>query len=615
MSPAPDGPASTVDGRAFPAGGPAGRGTRLARPAPPARTALAGLSAAALGVGAGQALALLIAPAAGPVNAVAEQVVALTPPALAGAATVGAGIGSRHTVVAGVLVVLALAAAGLGALSRRSPWPGAWGLAVLGLAGVVAAATASGAGQLDMVPAGAAAVVAVTVFRKLHGLAARIPAPTADGTLPDGRPVRSSLTRRRFLRTTALAGAGGVVLGTGAAAAAPLLPSGRIGPARDALTARIRMLAAQGRIAAAPALPAGAQVPGAAAFTTAVDDFYRIDTALRVPSVDPASWSLRVHGRVGRELTLTLDDLLARPLVERWVTMACVSNEVGGDLVSTTRFTGVELAPLLAAAEPDPAADQALSTSTDGWTAGSPSSLLLDPARGALLAVAMAGPDGPVALPPEHGFPVRIVVPGLYGYVSATKVGHRHRVHDVRRARRLLARPRVGPTRTDGDGRADRVARLVRERARRPGRGHGHRLGGPPGDPPGRGRCAGRRRVRVMGDRRARAGARRRGDLAAVARRAGPAAGRVHPGVPCHRRRRRRPDRRAPLPAAGGGDRLADPHGHRDLRAGGADLDPGGPLRAESCVTSGRQDCVTVVSWGTTWRSSHDERFLPVDHR
>lgn len=418
MSPAPDGSVPPAEG---PAGGGTGTLRPPARPAPPARTALAGLAAAALGVGAGQALALLIAPAAGPVNAVAEQVVALTPPALAGAATVGAGIGSRYTVVAGVLVVLALAAAGLGALSRRSPWPGAWGLAVLGLAGVVAAATASGAGQLDMVPAGAAAVVAVTVFRKLHALAARIPAPTADGTLPDGRPVRASLTRRRFLRTTALAGAGGVVLGTGAAAAAPLLPSGRIGPARDALTARIRMLAAQGRIAAAPALPAGAQVPGAAAFTTAVDDFYRIDTALRVPSVDPASWSLRVHGRVGRELTLTLDDLLARPLVERWVTMACVSNEVGGDLVSTTRFTGVELAPLLAAAAPDPAADQALSTSTDGWTAGSPSSLLLDPARGALLAVAMAGPDGPVALPPEHGFPVRIVVPGLYGYVSATK--------------------------------------------------------------------------------------------------------------------------------------------------------------------------------------------------
>ncbi|MEJ8280587.1 molybdopterin-dependent oxidoreductase [Pseudonocardia spirodelae] len=386
-----------------------------------ARTPQAGLAAAALGVGAGQAVALLVAPSAGPVAAVAGQVVALTPPALAGAATVGAGVGSRGTVVAGVLVVLTLAAAGSGALSARTERPGTWGLAVLGLLGVAAAVTASGAGQLDVVPASVALLVAVTAFRRLHRLAARIPALTPAGTLPDGRPARASLTRRRFLRTTALAGAGGVALGAGAAVAAPLLPSGRLGPARAALTARLRDLAARGRIAAAPALPAGAQVAGAAAFTTPVEDFYRIDTALRVPAVDPATWSLRVHGRVGRELTLTLDDLLAAPLVERWVTMACVSNDVGGDLVSTTRFTGVELAPLLARAAPDPAADQALSTSSDGWTAGSPSSLLLDPARGALLALGMAGPDGPVALPPEHGFPVRIVVPGLYGYVSATK--------------------------------------------------------------------------------------------------------------------------------------------------------------------------------------------------
>ncbi|WP_308817048.1 hypothetical protein [Pseudonocardia alni] len=227
MRPAPDGPAGTPDG---PAGGAPGADRPPVRTAPAARTALAGLAAAALGVGAGQALALLVAPAAGPVNAVAEQVVALTPPALAGAATVGAGIGSRHTVVAGVLVVLVLAAAGLGALSRRSPWPGAWGLAALGLLGVVAAATASGAGQLDMVPAGAAAVVAVTVFRRLHALAARIPAPTADGTLPDGRPVRSSLTRRRFLRTTALAGRAGPCWAPAPRSPRPCCPRAGSGP-------------------------------------------------------------------------------------------------------------------------------------------------------------------------------------------------------------------------------------------------------------------------------------------------------------------------------------------------------------------------------------------------
>ncbi|OLM20890.1 MULTISPECIES: molybdopterin-dependent oxidoreductase [unclassified Pseudonocardia] len=388
------------------------------RPVVPApRGALAGLAATALGVGAGQLAALVVAPQAAPVGVVAGQVVARTPPAVAELATVVAGVGSRHAVVAGVVVVLALAAAGAGALSRRSDRPGVVGLAVLGLLGVVAAVTAPGAGQLDLVPSAVAVVVTVTTFRRLYRLAARVPSPSAAGTLPDGRPLRESLTRRRFLRAGALAGAGGFVLGAGAALTAPLLPSGRIGPARDGLTARLRALAAGGRVAPAPPLPAGAAFPGGAAFATPVADFYRIDTALRVPSVDPASWALRVHGMVGRELTLTLDDLLGRPLVERWVTMSCVSNEVGGDLVSTTRFTGVELAPLLAEASPDPAADQVLSTSVDGWTAGSPAPLLLDRARGALLAVGMEGE----ALPVEHGFPVRIVVPGLYGYVSATK--------------------------------------------------------------------------------------------------------------------------------------------------------------------------------------------------
>ncbi|BBG04849.1 MULTISPECIES: molybdopterin-dependent oxidoreductase [Pseudonocardia] len=378
------------------------------------RATSAAVAAAALGVGAGQLVALLTGPGTGPVDAVAGRVVALTPPAIAGFATVGMGLGSRATVVAGVLIVLLVAVAGAGALSGRSDRPGTGGLVVLGLLAVLAAGTGAGAGPLDVLPGIVALVAGVSVFRRLHRLAARIP---AGPVLPDGRPLRESLTRRRFLRAAGLAGAGGAAAVAGAGLLAPRLPSGRIGPARDALTARLRALAAAGRIPPAPAVPAGAQFPGGTAFATPAADFYRIDTALRVPAVDPATWALRVHGMVGRELRLTLDDLLERQLVERWVTLSCVSNEVGGDLVSTTRFTGVELAPLLAAASPDPAADQLLSTSVDGWTAGSPASLVLDPAAGALLAVAMDGE----ALPVEHGFPVRIVVPGLYGYVSATK--------------------------------------------------------------------------------------------------------------------------------------------------------------------------------------------------
>jgi DMSO/TMAO reductase YedYZ molybdopterin-dependent catalytic subunit len=166
-------------------------------------------------------------------------------------------------------------------------------------------------------------------------------------------------------------------------------------------------------------VPPGADLAafGAPAVITPNADFYRIDAALRVPALSAADWRLRVHGMVDRELTLSFADLLARPLVARTITLTCVSNEVGGPYVSTATFVGTPLADLLREAGVRDGADQVLSTSSDGWTAGTPTAVLLEPDRGALLAVGMNGE----ALPREHGFPVRMVVPGLYGYVSATK--------------------------------------------------------------------------------------------------------------------------------------------------------------------------------------------------
>jgi DMSO/TMAO reductase YedYZ molybdopterin-dependent catalytic subunit len=166
-------------------------------------------------------------------------------------------------------------------------------------------------------------------------------------------------------------------------------------------------------------------VPGAAAFpqlgtptfVTPNSDFYRIDTALRIPTLAAADWQLRVHGMVARELTLTFADLIGRPLVERPITMTCVSNPVGGNLISTADFIGVPLRDILLEAGVDPAADQLFSRSSEGWYTGTPTSVVMEPQRGALLAIGMNGE----ALPPEHGFPVRMVVPGLYGYVSGTK--------------------------------------------------------------------------------------------------------------------------------------------------------------------------------------------------
>ena len=146
------------------------------------------------------------------------------------------------------------------------------------------------------------------------------------------------------------------------------------------------------------------------------DAFYRIDTALAVPAVEPETWQLRIHGLVDRELVLTYQDLVDRELTEAWITLNCVSNEVGGDLIGNAWWSGVRIADLLRAAGVQEGADAVLQTSDDGWTCGTPLSALTDE-RNAMLAVAMNGRP----LPIEHGFPVRTIVPGLYGYVSACK--------------------------------------------------------------------------------------------------------------------------------------------------------------------------------------------------
>jgi DMSO/TMAO reductase YedYZ molybdopterin-dependent catalytic subunit len=158
------------------------------------------------------------------------------------------------------------------------------------------------------------------------------------------------------------------------------------------------------------------KVAGLANYVTSNRDFYRIDTALVVPQVDPTTWQLRIHGRVNNPMTLTFDQLIKRPAIERYVTLACVSNPVGGDLIGNARWLGVPLKDLLLEADPQPGADQVVSRSVDGFTAGSPTAALLD-GRDAMIAFGMNGEP----LPVEHGFPVRLVVPGLYGYVSATK--------------------------------------------------------------------------------------------------------------------------------------------------------------------------------------------------
>jgi DMSO/TMAO reductase YedYZ molybdopterin-dependent catalytic subunit len=165
--------------------------------------------------------------------------------------------------------------------------------------------------------------------------------------------------------------------------------------------------------------PAGVSlgVRGVPPWRTPNEDFYIIDTAIGAPSISPEDWRLRIHGMVERELTITYQDLLDRQLTEEWVTLCCVSNEVGGDLIGNAWWSGVLVRGLLEEAGVKAGADAVKQTSRDGWTCGTPLAALTDPDRNAMLAFAMNGEP----LPVRHGFPVRMVVPGLYGYVSATK--------------------------------------------------------------------------------------------------------------------------------------------------------------------------------------------------
>jgi DMSO/TMAO reductase YedYZ molybdopterin-dependent catalytic subunit len=202
------------------------------------------------------------------------------------------------------------------------------------------------------------------------------------------------------LLVTAAAIVGSRLIGTG-------------GATGTTLAARLRAAVGLPPVTAAQDLAPG--VPGLSPILTPTRDFYRIDTALRLPVIDRDRWRLRIHGLVEEEVELDLDGLVALGLVEHDVTLSCVSNEVGGDLVGTARWTGVPLVDVLALARPLPEATQLVGRSDDGWTAGFPTGLAATP--GALVAVGMNGEE----LPRQHGWPARLVVPGLYGYVSATK--------------------------------------------------------------------------------------------------------------------------------------------------------------------------------------------------
>ena len=288
-----------------------------------------------------------------------------------------------------------LIAVGLGVLARARRWVAYAGFGVLGAVAVAAGVTRAGAGPTWALPGLVAAVAGAGLLLWLLR--------ETDRTV-DAEELEPT-SRRRFLWVTGLALAGGAL---GGYLARLVNRYATVNQARDAV------MLPEPVGGPAPPVP-GSDVAGLT-YVTPNREFYRIDTAVIVPRVDPATWELTIDGRVRRPLRLTFDELLARPMVERYITLTCVSNEVGGDLVGNARWLGVPVADLLDEVDPEPGADQVVSYSVDGFTAGSPTAVLRD-GRDALIAVGMNGEP----LPVEHGFPVRMVVPGLYGYVSATK--------------------------------------------------------------------------------------------------------------------------------------------------------------------------------------------------
>jgi DMSO/TMAO reductase YedYZ molybdopterin-dependent catalytic subunit len=358
--------------------------------------ALAGVAAAAVALGVAELVAVGTGPRSAPLVAVGGVIVDHVPEAVKQIAIDLFGVHDKTALLAGTLVLLAAFAAVLGVLALRSIRYGLAGIALFGAVGIASAVTRPGAGPAAALPSLVGSAAAAGVLWLLTEGRRR---PTA-AMQPENR--------RRFLTGVVAALGGALVAGFG----------GRLLSTRRDVSAARSEVALPTPASAAPPVPADADPPaaGLARYVTTNRDFYRIDTALVVPQVDPRTWQLRVHGRVRRPLTITFDELLRRPMIERYVTLACVSNEVGGDLVDNARWLGVPLNGILDEAEPLDGADQVVGRSADGWTCGTPTAVLRD-GRDAMLAVGMNGQP----LPVEHGFPVRMVVPGLYGYVSACK--------------------------------------------------------------------------------------------------------------------------------------------------------------------------------------------------
>jgi DMSO/TMAO reductase YedYZ molybdopterin-dependent catalytic subunit len=406
---------------------------RFSRAALAGTGALVGIVTALVALAVAQVVAALLnSPIGAPVAAVGELSIDHTPPAIKNFAIREFGSSDKTVLVWGIRGILIIFAAVIGILAVRKLWHGMVGLAVFGAIGVYAALSQATATATDAFPSIVGAGVAAFALRYFSQRAALLAAPRpsrppdlaargqperAQAGGPAWRPIeaggRAGLEpvpdRRRFL------------LGSVAVAGISLLTYAAgswVAETRDVGTIQAA-LKLPPPAQPAPPLPAGAdlKIPGLSSFVTPNSTFYRVDTAIVLPEIAPANWQLRIHGLVRKELVLSFKDLIKRPLIEDYITLCCVSNPVGGPYIGNAKWLGASLRSLLQEAGIKAGASQLLATSSDGFTSGTPVQIAMDSGRDSLLAVAM----NDAALPVEHGFPVRQVIPGLYGYVSACK--------------------------------------------------------------------------------------------------------------------------------------------------------------------------------------------------
>lgn len=377
---------------------------------PTALAALAGVAAAAVVLSVAELIGAFFTARATPVIALGSTFIDFTPSWMKDFAIATFGTNDKLALFVGMAVTILLLACVLGIVAYRKWALGVAGVLLMGAVIVASVVTRASVKPLDAIPTLIGTAAGLIALRFLITRLWRMqPWPEMDADLAAKDPERPATSRRAFFAATGVTAAASAIAATG----------GRMLSAARSNVAQAReSLQLPAPVKPAPAVPAGVQskAPGVTPWLTPNNEFYRIDTALSVPEINAQDWELRIHGLVEQEVRLSFQDLLDANLIESHVSLTCVSNPVGGNLAGNAKWLGMPIRDVLKMARPTEGADMVLSTSIDGFSASTPLEVLQDD-RDAMLAIGMNGE----ALPLEHGYPVRMVVPGLYGFVSATK--------------------------------------------------------------------------------------------------------------------------------------------------------------------------------------------------